>query len=227
MLALGIIIVILILILILPVGGDAAYENDIFSLAIKIGPFKKSVVAAGEKDEKKEKKQKPPKKKDKPTDAASKKKKKTGKLKLSFDDVLAVVRIGLKTLGRFWRSISIDLLKLHLHVGGTDPYDTVMSYGSFNAALGALLPLVHKVFNIKKEDYASDIDFQSEKTKIDARVVATVRIGEVLLVLICALFAFAKWYFRFKRRSKAENRANAGKNSKEKITENSSAEKGN
>ncbi len=225
LIALGIIIVILLIILLLRVGVDALFADGVFSLAIKIGPYSKKLLPASKNAEEKEKKpKKEKKKKDKPVAEKGEKKKKSGKKKFKLRDFLDLAKIGLKTLGNFWRKISIDHLKLHFVFGGSDPYDTVIGFGRFNAALGALLPLLHKAFNIKDEDYDSRIDFESDKIQIDARVCATIRIGEILIVLLCALYALIRWYLPINRRNKATAKA---EKSNVKITENISAEKGN
>ncbi len=235
MLVIGIIVVILVLILILPVGADAAYADNMFSLSIKAGPFRIGILPSKHKDGDKKAKKPAKAKKTKKTkkdensgsDAQDKGAKKP-KMKLRFDDIMGIVRIGLSALGRFRRSISIDLLKLHLVTAGPDPYSAVMSYGYINAAVGAALPLLHKAFKVKKEDYASDVDFESDKLKIDLRAVLSVRIWEILLIVLCAAFGFVKWMLRRKRRLKAEAKAKAqAQADKTKKTEESSAEKGN
>ncbi len=227
MIALGIIILIIVLLLILPVGADVGFMEGVFSLKIKIGPFRIAVLPAKSKEgggqkPKKEKKHK--KKKTAPAEAeAEGEKVAKPRQKLTFDDIMGIVRLGLQALGRFRRSISVDLLMLHLVTAGPDPYSAVMNYGYFNAALGALLPLLHKCFRIKKEDYDSHIDFEAEKLQINVHAVLSVRIGEILLIVICAAVGFLKWLLRRRRRAKAEAKAAAAK---EKITETSSAEKG-
>lgn len=228
MIALGIILLIIILLLILPVGADVAYEGGAFALKVKAGPFRIGILPGKKKDGKAEKEKKPKKSKKKNGDETAsgtegKKKAAKPKQKLTFEDIMGIIRLGLDALGRFRRSISIDLLKLHVVTAGPDPYSAVMSYGYVNAAIGALLPPLHKTFKIKKEDYDSRIDFEAEKLGIDARVVLSVRIGEILLIVLCAGFGFVKWLLRRRRRAKAEAKAAAAK---EKITENSSAEKG-
>ncbi len=228
MIALGIILLLIILLLILPVGADAAYTGGELALKVKIGPFRLGILPAKKKAEGEKKPKKKPKvKKAKKAEAAAEgkanKKSAKPKQKLTFDDIMGIVRLGLEALGRFRRSISVDLLKLHITAAGSDPYSAVMNYGYINAAIGALLPLLHKVFKFKKEDYDSRIDFEAEKLGIDAHLVMSVRIGEILLIVICAAFGFLKWLLRRKRRAKAEAKAAAAK---EKITENSSAEKG-
>ncbi len=233
MIALGIIILILLLIFLLPVGVDAAYIDSVFTLKAKLGPFNIGIVPGKEKAaEEKEKKPKKEKKKKKAVDAKTEPSKKTKKkLKLSFDDVITIIRIALRALGRFRRSISVDKLMLHILTAGPDPYSTVMNYGYFNAAVGALRPLLHKAFRIKDEDYASAIDFEGDKLKVDGRIVLTVRIGEILLLVLCAVFALIRWFLGVRRRNKALAKAQAKeldiKTTNGKITENSSAEKGN
>jgi len=224
LIALGIIIVILLLALLLRVGADASYTDGIFSFAIKFGPFSKKLRPVSKKTEGEEKKPQKEKKKKKAPAEGKNEKKKSSKKKFNLHDILGIIKIGLKTLGNFWRKISVDHLRLHFVFGGSDPYDTVMGFGRFNAAVGALLPLLHKVFNIKDEDYDSRIDFEAEKIKVDARICATIRIGEILIVALCALYALIRWYLPISRRNKAAARP---ENSNEKITENTSAEKGN
>lgn len=230
MIALGIIILILIVLLLLPVGVDASYIEGVFTLRAKAGPIRIGIVPGKEKDEEKEKKSPKPKKekkKKKPgTGEAESKKKSRSKLKLSFEDIMTILRIALRALGRFRRSIRVEKLMLHFVSAGPDPYSAVMNYGYFNAAIGAVQPLLHKVFRVKDEDYSSAVDFEADKTKIDCRIVLTVRIGEILLLVLCAAFAFLKWFLSYRRRAKAQVKdADAKANNKK--SENSSAEKGN
>lgn len=116
---------------------------------------------------------------------------------------------------------------LHFLAAGPDPYSAVMNYGYFNAAIGGLRPLLHRAFRIKDEDFASAIDFEADKLKIDGRIVLTVRIGEILFLVLCAAFGFLKWFLSHKHRTKAQAKETEVTANNEKITENSSAEKGN
>ena len=222
MIALGIIILIIVLLLLLPLGADAAYGQDGFKLKLKIGPAHMSIIPSKEK--KKNKKEKKPKKAKAEKAAKSSKKPSKPRQKLSFEDIMGIIRLALKALGRFRRSISVDLIKVHITTAGPDPYSAVMNCGYINAAIGAVLPLLHRVFKVKKEDYETGVDFDSDKLKLEGRVVLTVRVGEILLIALCAGIGFLKWRKGRKARLKAEAQAAAAN---EKITENSSAEKGN
>lgn len=207
MIALIIIFVLLALLLSLKVGAAASYTGGVFGLKIKAGPVKLTVLPKKEKAEAETVKKK---KKAKAAEEAEPKKlpkeKKPGQ-KLTFEDIMGIVKLALEALGRFRRSLSIDLLELHLVTAGPDPYSAVMNYGYFNAAIGALLPALHRTFKIKKEDISSDIDFEADKMKIDAALALTIRIGQILLIALCAGFAFLKWMLRRRRRRKAEEKA--------------------
>lgn len=212
MIALAIILAVLVLILILPVGADVSYIGNVFSLAVKAGPVKIGILPKKKKDEAeqadKPKKEKKKKAKVEETEGEAEKEAKP-KQKLNFEDIMGIVRLALDALGRFRRSLSIDVLMLHLTTAGPDPYSAVMNYGYFNAAIGALLPSLHRAFKVKKEDIASQIDFEAEKLKIDARLQLTIRIGEILLIALCAGFALLKWILRRRKRAKAEAKAAA------------------
>lgn len=198
MTALWIILGIIILLLLLPVGVDAAFLDGVFSLAVKAGPLKLRLLPAKEKKPKKPKKKKPKDKKEK-----------TGKpkQKLTLEDIKGIARLALKALSRLRRFLSIDVLMVHLRVGGGDPYDTVVQYGAINAALGAGLPHLHRAFKIKKQDIQTAIDFSQEKTGADARIAATYQIWEILCIAFCALGAFIVWLLRRKKRAMAEAKA--------------------
>lgn len=195
MIALTIIIVLLVLLLIMPVGADVSFIGGEFKLRVKIGPVGKLLFPP--KDKKKEKTKKP--KKEKPDKGGGKK-----KLRLGFDDITAIAKIGLKALKRFRHCLSIDLFMLHLTAAAEDPYDAVMAYGYVNAGIGALMPLAHSALKIRDEDIQIRMDFTEEMTSADARLVATLQIWEILYIAILAVAAFLKWYMQYKKRIKAE-----------------------
>lgn len=213
MIALAVILAVVVLLLILPVGGDVSFIDYAFSLSVKAGPFKIGLLPKKEKSEGEGSGKKPKKEKKKKDDAQPEKgeaeaeKEKKPKQKLTFEDILGIIKLALDALGRFRRSLSIDVLMLHLTTAGPDPYSAVMNYGYFNAAIGAILPGLHRAFKVKKEDIASQVDFDADKLKVDARLVLTIRIGEILLIVFCAAFAFVKWFLHRRRRIKREAKA--------------------
>ena len=228
MIAIAIILVILILLLSLKVGVDVSYLGGVLALAVKAGPLKIAILPKKEKPEG-EKKEKKKKKKPEQAEAESeqekpKKEKKKGP-KLTLEDILEIARLALKAVGRFFGSLRMDYLLLHLTTAGPDPYSAVMNYGYFNAALGALLPLLRRIFKIGREDISSQVDFDSDKLKIDAGTAITIRIGQILFIALCAVFAFLRWLLRRRRRIKAEQRSAAAE-AKKQENNNTQPEKG-
>ena len=203
MLALSIIAAVIILILITPVGADAAFGGDgPFSLKIVIGPLRLTLLPPKPKKEKKPKK--PKEKKKKPADGENK-----PKPKLALGDIFALAKIALAALGRFRRKLSLDVLTLHLIAGAPDPYDAVMQYNYLNTGLGVLWPLLNRAFNIRRRDVRTALDIGAEGLAAEGRVKATLRIGQILHIANCALYALIKWYLPRRRAEKAADKAAA------------------
>lgn len=205
MLVLWILLGLLALLLLMPVGVAAAFVGGVFSLAVKIGPARikilpKRLKAESEAVEEAPKKEKKPRKEKKQKDPNK------PRQKLTKDDILGIVRLVLKALGRFRRSLSLDELLLHLTVATGDPYDTVMQYGYVNAALGVILPLLHNAFKVRREEISTAMDFQMEKMAVEAKLTATLRIGQILYIALCAGSALLLWLYRRKRPEKKQNK---------------------
>ena len=111
----------------LPVGVDAAYADDVFSLAARIGPFRLRLLP--KPPDQKPKKKKPPKpKKEKPKKRSA---------PPDIRTILALAKLGLQALDRFRQRLRVQLLRLVFVSGASDPYDTALAFGYVNAALGA------------------------------------------------------------------------------------------
>ena len=203
MLALGIILVLLILLLILPVGADVSYDGEL-RVRLKIGPLKFTLIPS------KPKKERPPKakKQKKPSLRKIEKQRAKKKLKLTVQDILDLVRIGLQALGRFRRSLSIDLFRLHILVAADDPYDAVMRYGALNAGLGALSPAAHEALKFRREDVRTDVEVQGAEGSLELQIIATLQIWEILRIALCGGFSFLSWYLNLKKAEKARTEIN-------------------
>ena len=199
MLAWIIVLVLLLLFLILPVGVDAAFAQSLFTLKVKLGPLRFQILPGKPGKEKKEKKPKEPRPK-KPKDE------KKSKLTLNKDDIFTLLGIVFRMLNRLRKHLSIDLLRLHWIAGAPDPYDAVIQYGSLNAGLNTLYPLVRKVVHIREEDLRTDLSYEITASEIDARVVATFQIWEILLIVICAGAAALRWFLKKRRTARGARR---------------------
>ena len=174
----------------LPVGVDAAYADDVFSLAARIGPFRLRLLP--KPPDAKPKKKKPPKpKKEKP-------KKKSAPPDIR--TILTLAKLGLQALNRFRQRLRLVFVS-----GAPDPYDTALAFGYVNAALGALTPLAERALRIDERDIQTGVDFQAGQPRIDARIVCTIRIGQIVVIAL----AFGVGFLKQKMHSKQDRAARA------------------
>ena len=171
----------------LPVGVDAAYADETFSLAARIGPFRLRLLPKPpDAKPKKKKPQKP--KKEKPKKEKPKKKSAPPDIRT----ILALAKLGLQALNRFRQRLRVQLLRLVFVSGAPDPYDTALAFGYVNAALGALTPLAERALRIDERDIQTGVDFQAGQPRIDARIVCTIRIGQIVVIALAFGVGFLK-----------------------------------
>ena len=202
----GIVLAVIVLLLLTKVGVHVRYGDEL-ALSAKVGLLRIRILPAKKKKPGKKKPEaeaKKEKKKKKPKAAEGHEKKKQ---KLALEDILDIVKLGLKSLGRFGRALRLDRLHLHICVAKDDPYDTVLQYGYLNAALGAGLPLLHRAFKIRDEDITTAFRFDTAEMALQAEVTATFRIGAILRIGLCAGGGFMVWLIRRKRRARAQEKA--------------------
>ena len=179
----------------LPVGVDAAYADDAFSLAVRIGPFRLRLLP--KPPDAKPKKKKPPKPK--------KEKLKKTSAPPDLKTLLGLAKLGLQALDRFRQKLRVQLLRLVFVSGAPDPYDTALEFGYVNAALGALTPLAERALRIEERDIQTGVDFQAEQPRIDARIVCTIRIGQIVVIAL----AFGVGFLKQKMHAKQARAAHA------------------
>ncbi len=194
MLAWIIVLAVLLLLLMLPIGADAAFGDDGFSLELKLGPLRRQLLPSQKPKAKNAKKKK---RRDASVSADEKKPKR--KMKLTLDDILELLHIALKTLDRFRLHLSVDLFQLHWIAGAEDPYDAVLQFGRVNEALGLLRPSAHRVLNVRRDDLLTELDFAADRPKISGRIILSIQIWEIILLALCAGGSAAGWYIRKRR----------------------------
>lgn len=212
---LGVIIAIIVAIMLVPVGADVAYEGGELRLSAKVCGVLLQLIPKPPADEtkpKKEKKPKKPKKQKKRPEAQAQtgeeKPKKKLDLDFSMDEILGLVKSVLRGLGRFGRKLSVDRFLLHYTAAGKDPYNTAMTFGYVNGALTTLAPICRRSFDAKDVDVWTDVDFTTEKTKVDFGVALTIRIGQIFGVVFTILFGVLGIIIKHKFRKFKEKRAN-------------------
>ena len=170
----------------LPVGVDAAYAEGAFSLAARIGPARLHLLPKAPDAKPGKARPKKPKKK----------KEKTKSAPPDAQMLFNLAELGLQALDRL-RQVFVS--------GAPDPYDTALAFGCVNAALGALTPLAERTLCIDERDIQTGVDFDAERPRIDARIVCTIRIGQIVAVALI----FGVGYLKQKLQAKKARAARA------------------
>ena len=223
---LGILLLLILLIFFVPYGVDAGYEEGVLFLRVKAGPFRFTLYPKKPPSERKKKKQR--EKQDaagseKKAEAAKKKKKKgkkkgepadtaeqgvdetitvREKTRWDLDTIAALVKMALNALRRFFRAFRVDLLKLHLTVAGSDPYDTALRYGAVCAA-AEMLNADDGRCRLRKRDIALGCDFVRTFPEIAFRIVVTVQLYKFVHMAFMFLAEYVIWKIRKRREKKA------------------------
>ena len=119
--------------------------------------------------------------------------------------LLELAELGLQALDRLRQKLHVRLLRLVFVSGAPDPYDTALAFGCVNAVLGALTPLAERTLCIDERDIQTGVDFDAERPRIDARIVCTIRIGQIVAVALI----FGVGYLKQKLQAKKARAARA------------------
>ena len=176
-----IVLLVLTVLLLVPLGIDGGYSGEKLILRVRIGFLSIRIFPSSEKHaQPKIKKKKVKKRKLKPQrlENAPEKKKRT------FIDYKALVKMGLKTLGRLRKKLHVDYLRLHYIFATDNPFDTALGFGLSSAALGAIMPLVDEAFVIDERDIGTSFDFISDRPAFDCWITLTIHVWEVFYIAL-------------------------------------------
>lgn len=186
---------ILVLLAILPVGVCLTYNEDGLILSLLLGAVKIKLFPRASKEKNTEKPKK--KKKQKGANAVSKTKPvKKEKLGGKITEFLPLVDVGLKFLGSFRRKLRVKRLEMNYIMAGGDPCDLALNYGKAWTAVGNLMPLLERIFVIKKRNIQVQCDFAGDSAKISVRLDISITVGRIVGIAVKyglkALFIFLK-----------------------------------
>lgn len=198
---LGVILLILILIGCIPVGVDARYEEESLALWVKIGAARPQILPPKEKKPRHAKKKLRPAKNAHDQKQAEKQagKKKFTMPKLTLADIRALLELACNTLGELRQKIRVEELTLHVCLGAQDAAKAAMNYGRCWAALGALTPMLERLFVIKKRDIQPILDYNETGTKLTAHLALTITIGRALALALRAGARFVRLWVNKKK----------------------------
>ena len=172
---------ILVLLAVLPVGVCLIYNEDGLILSLFLGAIKIRLFPKASKEKKKKEKPKKQKKAKPASKPQSVKKERSGG---KITDFLPLVDIGLKFLGSFRRKLRVKRLELNYVMAGGDPCDLALNYGKAWTAVGNIMPLLERIFVIKKRNIQVQCDFAEVSARISARLEITITIGRVVGIAV-------------------------------------------
>jgi len=198
----GSIVLFIALVMMIRVGVDFSYIESALRLNIRICGFPLKVLPReGEKLKKKSKA-----KSEKKQGDGEESEKKSFSLPFNKDEIIALLKALFRGIGRFGRKLKVEKFHLHYTAGGSDPYKTAVTFGSVNAVLSAVAPICAARVRVRDCDVWTNIDFMSEKTKLDAAVIVSIRIGQAVAAALRIAFAALKIFRQNRRRLRAEAR---------------------
>lgn len=203
---------ILLLLAVLPLGVKVGYDSDGVRLQLVLGPIRLTLFPRPKKQPKEKKKDNSKQKKEEspaeetplpkppqPPKAETPKEKKQGG---SLMDFLPLVKVALDFLGDFRRKLRLDELYLRLILASLDPCDLAVNYGKTWAAVGNLMPVLERMFVIKKRDVEVECDFTASETLVVARVEITITLGRLLALLAVYGFRGVKEFLTIRNKRK-------------------------
>ena len=119
--------------------------------------------------------------------------------KLTLQDILALADLACDTLGNLRRKLRVEVLVLHVTLGGSDPAKAAILYGRAWALIGMLNPKLEQLFVIKKRDIQPILDYNEKEMKVDAHLALTITIGRAISLAGRAGVRFLKLWLNKKK----------------------------
>lgn len=131
----------------------------------------------------------------KPAATTPKKAPKASEAPMTLTEKLTLIRKLLAALLRATgKHLYLRAARLHIRVATGDAASTAITYGAVSGGVALILTVLGKftVLHAAPPDVAVMADYLGEKSKIDARVVFSMRVGGAVCVLFSVAFAFLK-----------------------------------
>lgn len=169
----------------IPVGVDAGYGADGYFVKLKIWLLRATLLPQREK-QKKPKKQKEEKKREEAPAKEGEEKKKFS-LPGGIDGIFAIVNFACDVLGDLRRKLRVEKLYLHITFGGSDDAaKAAINYGRAWAVIGALDPMLNRIFVIRERDVQPELRYDQQGMRAEARLILTITIGRALSLALRA-----------------------------------------
>ncbi len=182
-----------------PQGAFLRYDQDGLKIKLVAGVLRFTIYPLPErktKKPKKEKKKQPPKQQAAPK--PQQEEKKGGRLQ----DFYPFLQLGLRFMKELRRKLCINHLVLRLTLAGDDPCDLAVAYGRTWAALGSLIPVLERFFNIRKRTVDVQCDFSGEDILLETQAELTLRIYQLVQMTAVYGYLVIKEFLQMKKKRK-------------------------
>lgn len=174
----------------LPIKLKIKGSNEEFEAKLKI-LFLSFKLGGNNKEEKKPKKEKEHIKKAEP-EKKGKKTPQKKKKKLSFGNIISMIKPVPKVLRYFLRGIKADKVVFILQISGEDASQTAIQYGHACAAAYPLLAFCKTQMKVKVKQFVVEPDFYHDKTHFRAEGILSIRLYRILFGSIWYLVSIIK-----------------------------------
>lgn len=199
-----IIVLIILLIFFMPVGASFIKSDELVSLKVNIGLLKIKILPKAEKSSRKKKEKKKNKNK-----ATEEKGKNSFLPKIGLDDIKVFLRIVKRLFYRLWKAFKINKLHLFFRFGGAgEPFDAVNNCSRMNAAIGAILPLLHGIVSVNDEKIETGIDFEECNTTVYIDTKVHFALGRLLFLILAGVISAIIWFVRRKMADRKSEKHN-------------------
>ena len=181
-------------------------EKERLRVRIKRAEEKKKIKARKKQDKKNKKAELERKKKLSEGSAKTAKKpdeKPKAKEKLTLSAILYIVKLALRALKvlftKFGRSLKIRAVRLNVRVASEDAAKTAYMYGLISAALSNLMAFLSENMNFRatdRKEVSVSADFLSDKPEFDLHIVLSIRVGQVISMLLKTVLAAGIYYVK-------------------------------
>ena len=205
---LAILVGLITLIMLIPIGADLRYEDEVIRVSAKAAGFKIQLIPKKKREPKAEKAEEKPKPEPKPKEEKPQKAKKKRSLSFNAEEILDLLKLVLKSFGRFGRKFRVERFVLHWTAAGSDPYLVARTFSVVNAGLSQLAPICTERFHCRDSSVWTDIDFVSDRMFFEFGLTMTIRIGQIIGTGLRIGAGALMILLRSKRRVKREEKEN-------------------
>ena len=205
---LAILVGLITLIMLIPIGADLRYEDEVIRVSAKAAGIKIQLIPKKKREPKPEKPEEKPKPEPKPKEEKPKKEKKKRSLSFNAEEILDLLKLILKSFGRFGRKFRVERFVLHWTAAGSDPYLVARTFSVVNAGLSQLAPICTERFHCRDSSVWTDIDFVSDRMFFEFGLTMTIRIGQIVGTGLRIAAGALVILLRSRRRVKREEKEN-------------------